>query len=140
MTLAALEAVMRLYRDERAALERIPTLRMISTPVPVLEERAHRLAELIRQSDGQGRLKVEPLPGESQVGGGSLPAQSIETRVVAVSSPAMSTQRIEHTLRHNRPPVIGRIESDRFLLDVRTILVEQMPVIQEAFRRLCETS
>jgi L-seryl-tRNA(Ser) seleniumtransferase len=136
MTLAALESTLRLYRDERKALEQIPTLRMITQSRAIIEERAHQLASLLRRADARGRLSVEVRPGASQVGGGSLPAQDLPTSVVAVSSPALSTQKLEMLLRHNRPPIIGRIESDLYLLDVRTLQPRDLPIVQLAFERL----
>jgi L-seryl-tRNA(Ser) seleniumtransferase len=137
MTLAALESVLRLYRDESQALEAIPTLRMIATPSPVLEGRALQLTSLIREGQRENQvLQIEVLPGFSQVGGGSLPGQTLPTFLVAVHSPYISTSRIEASLRGNKPPVVGRIEADKFLLDVRTIQPDDFPIIRDAFRRL----
>ncbi|MGV8073306.1 MAG: L-seryl-tRNA(Sec) selenium transferase [Syntrophobacteraceae bacterium] len=136
MTLGALEATLRLYRDEREALEKIPTLRMITAPPSVLEERAQRLAALIRDADIGKKFEISVQPGFSQVGGGSLPAHDLNTYVVSVNSSAMSTQRIESAMRAGKPPVIGRIESDRYLLDVRTIQPEEFDIINEAFKKL----
>jgi L-seryl-tRNA(Ser) seleniumtransferase len=134
MTLAALEATLRLYRDERLAMERIPTLRMITTPLPVLEERAHRLASLIGEADTRKALQIKVQSSSSQVGGGSLPAQNLPTYVVAVRSHRMSTRKIELFLRNNTPPIIGRIESDLFLMDVRTLQPNELPILQQAFK------
>jgi len=133
MTLATLEATLRLYRDEAKALKDIPTLRMISFPLTSLEERAHQLAALLKQSHGPDGMHIEVRQSYSQVGGGSLPGQYLPTFVVALGSSSMSTQKIETTLRSNKPPIIGRIESDQYLLDVRTIQPEEFTVIQEAF-------
>lgn len=140
MTLAALESTLRLYRDERQAVTQIPTLRMIALPREVLEERAHRLALALREIDREGALEVEVLAGASQVGGGSLPAQDVSTLVVAVSSRRMSTQKLESSLRGNVPPIIGRIESDRFLMDVRTLQPEDEAIVCAAFERILEGS
>ncbi len=136
MTLAALEAVLRLYRDERQALERVPTLRMITTPVIELDERANQLADILRAGDERKRFDISVQSGFSQVGGGSLPGYDLETRVVAVRSPFMSTRKLESTLRGGKPPIIGRIEADLLLLDVRTLLPDDFGVIQSAFEKL----
>ena len=133
MTLAALEATLRLYRDERRALAEIPTLRMLTVTPAELEERAHRLASLIQEADTRRRLDIQVVPGFSQVGGGALPEQNIETRVVSVRSGTMSTQKIEASLRSRKPPVVGRIEYDRYLLDVRTIREDEFVFIRDAF-------
>lgn len=140
MTLAALEATLRLYRDERQAVAQIPTLRMIAMPLTLLEERARQLASLIREADGHDRLQVQVQPGFSQVGGGALPIQNLSTWTVAVSSAHLSTQAIETRLRANHPPIIGRIEADRYLMDVRTLQPAEFPVIQKACQGLLEKS
>jgi len=138
MTLAALEATLRLYRDERHAVESIPTLGMIALPLPLLEERAHTLVTLLREIDLKGKFEVSVRPCFSQVGGGSLPGQDLPSRAVAVSSSEMSANRMETLLRANKPPIIGRIDSDQYLMDVRTIQPGESVVIRDAFSRIVE--
>ena len=136
MTLAALEATLRLYRDERRALAEIPTLRMLTTPRAVLEERARELAARIIEADIHGKFEVQVVESFSQVGGGALPEQDIPTWAVAVRSGEVSTRKIEASLRSHTPPVIGRIEFDRFLLDVRTLGRDDWIPVRKAFERL----
>ena len=138
MTLAALEVTLRLYRDERQAVANIPTLRMIAAPIEELDRRAHQLVDSIAAADAEKKLSLQVQPGNSQVGGGSLPANDLPSRVVAIHSQALSAQRIEAFLRRNKPPIISRIESDQVLLDVRTLLPGDSPIIQDAFRRLLQ--
>lgn len=136
LTLAALEATLRLYRDEHRAIERIPVLRMIALSTDALNETAQELCSLIRQIDTQRRLVVEVRSSSSQVGGGSLPTQNLPTRVVTVHGTEISAQKIETFLRNNDPPIIGRIESDQFLMDTRTLLPDDLHIIGNAFARL----
>jgi L-seryl-tRNA(Ser) seleniumtransferase len=136
LTLAALEATLRLYRDEALAFARIPTLRMIATPPEILQARAHQLAFQIQEVDGDAQLHIEVQPGFSQVGGGSLPAQNLPTWTVAIHSLQNSTQHIEQRLRSATTPIIGRIESDRYLLDVRTLQEGDSALIVEGFVEL----
>lgn len=138
MTLAALEATLRLYRDDRQALAEIPTLQMIAIPLESLKKQAEDLAQFIRRVDSSGRLQVSVQQNVSQVGGGSLPGQYLPTFVVAVSSPAVTTQQIEARLRSGTPAVIGRIESDQYLLDPRTIQPDELTIIQKAFQDLLD--
>jgi L-seryl-tRNA(Ser) seleniumtransferase len=86
--------------------------------------------------DVEGRLVIEVSPGASQVGGGSLPAQNLPTYVVAVRSDTLSARKMEIDLRHNKPPVIARIESDLYLLDARTLQAHELVLIQQAFQRV----
>jgi L-seryl-tRNA(Ser) seleniumtransferase len=139
MTLAALETTLRLYRDERQALERIPTLRMIALSPDELNGHAEELASAIQEADGKSVLRIEVRRSFSQVGGGSLPAQDLPTFVVAVQSGDFSPNQIEEFLRRNDPPIIGRIESDHFIMDLRTLLPQQIEIIAPAFRRMVET-
>jgi L-seryl-tRNA(Ser) seleniumtransferase len=139
MTLAALEATLRWYRDESQALQQIPTLKMIALSLPELEERARELAGRLQILDPDQRLEIQVAPSFSQVGGGSLPGQDLASYAVAIHPRRMSTQELERRLRSGDPPIIGRIESDRYLLDLRTLLGEDFALIEQAFARLLQT-
>ncbi len=136
MTLAVLEATLRLYRDEHQAFEQIPTLRMIAASESELESRARALAAIIGALPGSQPLDIAVRPGHSQVGGGSLPAQNLPTRLVEVKSRKYTPNRIEQVLRNSDPPVIGRIESDAFLMDVRTMADSDTEPVRLAFEQL----
>ena len=138
MTLAALETTLRLYRDERQALEKIPTLKMLAVSLDELKSRAEELASSIQRAGQKGGLRIEVRQSFSQVGGGSLPAQDLPTFVVAVRSDDLSPDHIEEFLRRNDPPIIGRIESDHFIMDLRTIMPQQIEIIAPAFGRMME--
>ena len=138
MTLAALETTLRLYRDERQALEKIPTLKMLAVSLDELKTRAEELASSIQRAGQNGGLRIEVRRSFSQVGGGSLPAQDMPTFVVAVRSDDFSSDQIEEFLRRNDPPIIGRIESDHFIMDLRTLMPQQMEIIASAFGRMME--
>jgi L-seryl-tRNA(Ser) seleniumtransferase len=139
MTLAALDATLRLYRDERQALEKIPALTMIALSPEELNGRAEQLASAIQGADRKAVFRVEVCRSFSQVGGGSLPAQDLPTFVVAIQSGDFSPNQIEELLRRNDPPIIGRIESDRFIMDLRTLMPQQIEIIALAFGRIVET-
>ena len=138
MTLAALETTLRLYRDERQAIEQIPTLKMLAVSLDELKSRAEELASSIQRADQKGGLRIDVRRSFSQVGGGSLPAQDLPTFVVAVRSDDLSPDQIEEFLRRNDPPIIGRIESDHFIMDLRTLMPQQIEIIATAFGRMTE--
>ena len=138
MTLAALETTLRLYRDERQAFEKIPTLKMLAVSLDELKSRAEELASSIQRAGQNGGFRIEVRRSFSQVGGGSLPAQDLPTFVVTVRSDALSPDKIEEFLRRNDPPIIGRIESDHFIMDVRTLMPQQIEIIAPAFGRMME--
>ncbi len=134
LTLAGLEATLRLYRDEEAAVRAIPTLRMLTTPVEDLEERAHRLVAQVQPVVGQAaQLRVVPCLG--QVGGGSLPGYDINSVAVAVLPQAISPDELEQRLRLGQPAIFVRIYRDQVLLDLRTIQPEELSTVGEALCR-----
>ncbi len=136
MTLAALEATLRLYRDPRHAFASIPTLRMIAASAETLKTRAEELAGRLSSLGLDHKMTVTVEKNVSQVGGGSLPEHHLPTYVVSVQPRKESTTRLEKALRGYSPPIIGRIEADKFLMDVRTLQEKDLEVIEEAFRRL----
>jgi L-seryl-tRNA(Ser) seleniumtransferase len=117
-TLAGLQATLLAYLRGTATRE-IPVWRMIATPVEALAERAQAWAAAL-QSRG---IPAEVVDGESTVGGGSLPGETLPTRLLALSVPSPDT--VAARLRASEPPVVARIERDRLLLDPRTVLPEQ---------------
>ncbi|MBC7253075.1 MAG: L-seryl-tRNA(Sec) selenium transferase [Actinobacteria bacterium] len=132
LTVAALEATLRLYLDPERALSEIPTLAMLTADPETLRGRAQRLAE--RLSSACPDLEIEVTEDVSRAGGGSLPMEDLPTWVVAVNSPRLKVNRLEENLRRCDPPVMGRIKEDRLLLDVRTLRDEELPLVVEAFR------
>jgi L-seryl-tRNA(Ser) seleniumtransferase len=113
MTYAALEATLEEYAAGRAG-ETVPVARMIAMPLEEIGRRAEALAAALATAG----IAAEIVGGESAIGGGSAPGKGLPTRLVAVALPA---ERLEAALRARRPPVIGRIENDRVVLDLRTV-------------------
>jgi L-seryl-tRNA(Ser) seleniumtransferase len=81
-------------------------------------------------------LSIEILDSVSRPGGGSLPLLELPTKCLGVAVKNLSTNTLELEMRRNRPPIIGRIEEDRFILDVRTIRDAEISVIEKAFADL----
>ena len=119
-TLSSLESVLREYLDFEKALRTIPTLRMLTMSAGELKKRALRLARILKKNLGE-KCRSFVLPTVSRVGGGALPEFNIESWAVVLSPTAMSLNIFEKSLRHLPIPIIGRIEDNCFLLDVRTL-------------------
>lgn len=135
LTLAALESTLRLYRDEKAAVATIPTLRLLTTPREVIAGRADRLAA--RLKDGApAEAEVVSLQRSSKAGGGSLPLLELPSVCIGIRVAGLSANAIEKRMRANSPPVIGRIEDDLFLMDLRTIQDDEIDLIKSAFENL----
>ncbi len=126
MTLAALEATLRLYLTPDRAQEEIPTLRMLEAPADTMKSRAALLAERIEKNIPAGCARIEVVPEVSRSGGGSLPMYDIDTFAVQMSFNAGCAQECEEFLiRENHIPVIARIKQEMVLFDVRTILDDE---------------
>ncbi len=124
LTLASLSATLLHYVREEA-LEKVPVWRMISMPLEEIEARAGKWAEGIK-----GARVVE---GFSTIGGGSLPGDTLPTKVVAVTPKrGHAVNELAKKLRTGETPVMGRIEDDLLLLDPRTV----MPDEDEALSRV----
>ncbi len=137
MTLAALEATLRLYLNEARALDEIPGLRMLGAPLDELRQRAEALAERLRAVPGVAR--AEASDDIAYVGGGSLPDQTMRTSVVSVEASAVSDTQLAHRLRTGSPAVMGRLRDGRLVLDVRTVFPADEDALVDAVRRAAVT-
>jgi L-seryl-tRNA(Ser) seleniumtransferase len=137
MTLTAFESTLRLYRDESRAVETIPTLRMLTEPLAVTTARTERLAARLEKMADRG-LEITSAQTVARAGGGSLPLLEIPSRCLRVRLDSLSAQEIERFMRGQPTPIIGRIENDRFVLDLRTVQEDELNAIETAFRKLLE--
>ena len=135
MTLAALEATLRLYRDEDRAVCMIPTLRMLTMQIEELSDRAEKLAEELNAIGGS-RLEIRPIERASKAGGGALPLLELPSNCLRIKVQGMSANKLEFNMRLHTPPIIGRIEDDGFIIDPRTLLDDDLPIIRTAFENL----
>ncbi len=134
-TLAALESILRLYLDERTAVAKIPTLAMIAEPLETVKRRAARLARRIR-SDLADICSVKVTETISRVGGGAMPEQNLSSQAVVLGPSLMTVSRLEKFLRQLEVPVIGRIEDDRMVLDMRTVADDEIPLLAECLQQI----
>jgi len=126
-TLAALQATLLHYLQGQAT-RCIPVWQMISATPDALGQRADRWAAALRESG----VDVGVVDGQSTVGGGSLPGETLPTRLLALRVP--SPDDLASWLRASSPPVVGRIADDALLLDPRTVQSEQDEVLLEVVR------
>jgi len=134
-TLASLEATLRLYLDQDQALTSIPTLRMITVPYADLRRRAAGLRRKIMAVAGRV-LEIDLIDGQSRIGGGALPDEDLKTRLVAIRSADLSVNRLEVWFRSRPTPIIGRIENERLVLDVRTMTGDDFNLVAQAAAEL----
>jgi L-seryl-tRNA(Ser) seleniumtransferase len=116
-----LESTLQAYLLEQ--WDRIPALRMIRMSASEIQQRAANLIE--------GISSAEVVRGESVIGGGSTPDQRLPTWLIAVDGSVMEA---EQRLRRMDPPVVARIENNRLLFDLRTVLPEQEAYLKQAIQ------
>jgi L-seryl-tRNA(Ser) seleniumtransferase len=133
MTLAALEATLRIYRDPAKALHEIPTLKMLAAPLAELRQRAEAFAGRLRQIPGLASLVIED--GAAFVGGGSLPDVALPTAIIALQAREMSEGEFATRLRTATPAVVGRVQDGKLLLDLRTVFESQEDDLLDAINR-----
>ncbi len=130
MTLAALEATLRLYRDPADAMRKLPVLRMLTTPLGELRTRAERLRTALQGVNAEVTLRDET----AYVGGGSLPDIALPTVVVALKPHAVSEGELAATLRHSEPAVLARVQAGEVLLDLRAVFERDTGDLVKALR------
>jgi L-seryl-tRNA(Ser) seleniumtransferase len=145
MTLAALEATLKLYRDPERLAQRLPALRLLTRAETQIRQQAERLLPAVAQALGE-RYRLQVLPCRSQIGSGSLPVDRLPSACIAIGSPTSSKragrlpERLAAALRTLPVPVIGRIEEGQLRLDLRCLdgeeaeaaFLAQLPLLSQA--------
>ena len=132
LSLAALEATLRLYQPPHDPMARIPVLKAIAQSLREVGARAREVADaLVRQP----ALDVDVVDTVAFVGGGSLPQQGLRSVAVTIRAAATSTETLAGRLRAGYPSVIGRISEGRLLLDMRTVHDREAAVVTAAVRK-----
>jgi len=127
LTLAALEATLRLYREPDTARREIPVLRMLTKELDEIK----RAGEALGTGVGP---EADLIPGESEVGGGSFPGTTLKTWLVRIQVSHPSADGLSDRLRAGSPPVITRIVDGHVVLDPRTLSPDQITSTARALR------
>jgi len=115
----------------------IPVLQMLSTPFEELKSRAERIIEELGGHKGSS-LKLELTEGVSKVGGGTVPLVELPTWLIGVSSVRYSADAISQKLRMRSLPVITRIQEERVVIDLRTVLPSEDGELLKALKELVQ--
>jgi len=135
LTLAAMEATLRLFLAPDRLNERHPIYRMLSRTLNELERRGRAIVENVGPSLPKGaRVSVED--GEAQMGSGSVPVETIPSKVVALKTDATALEELARTLRRQSPAIFARIHKDALLFDLRTIQPDEDADVAAAIRAL----
>ena len=120
LTLAALEATLRRYRQSPNIVDEIPTLRAFTRPVAEVRAMGEQLLPKLESVLGKD-FHLSLQDSTSQIGSGALPTEELPTVVITIENAKLSANAIAKRFRQANPPIIGRIQEDKFLLDLRTI-------------------
>lgn len=122
MTLAALEPTLRYYLDEREAVKKIPTLKMIlENPAEALQ-RSSKLVEFLEKNGVKGTL----IETQATVGGGSMPGETIKSSGVVIDGNPVV---LERELRLGTPHIVGIVRNGRFILDTKAIKDSELNIV-----------
>lgn len=132
MTLASLEATLKLYLDEKDALEHIPTLHMISLSKERLFGKADVLKTKLSSLDFDIRIEED----KAEVGGGSYPASYLESVAVKLTHRKLHATEIERKLLEVEIPIITRIKDNSIILDMRTLRTREFDIVKAALEEV----
>ena len=128
MTLAALEATLRLYLDPEQALKEIPTLKMLSQSQDAIKSRCQSLLQKLKESIAD-LAQLEMIPTHTTVGGGALPLAELPGFAIALKPTSLSLNQLSEKLRQCAPPILGRIQDEAFIIDPRTLSGDDDPLL-----------
>lgn len=132
MTIFLLEETLKLYLDEKIAIQKIPTLRMITVSRDELIEKAAAFMDEVKSDT----IDIKLVNGFSQVGGGSMPTEEIPTVLMSIEIPGLSSNELEEKLRLSPDHIVGRIQDNEYLLDPRTLQERDYPLIAKQLQNI----
>lgn len=128
-TATILEMIFHEYLNEEDAMKNIPVLSLITKDIKEIEENAIKLYEKLNVIKDMAKVEIEDCL--SQIGGGSLPTERIKSKCVTILPKNMSTAALEEKLRFGENPVVGRINEDKLILDMRTVLDDEIDILSQ---------
>jgi L-seryl-tRNA(Ser) seleniumtransferase len=132
MTIAALEATLRLYLQPGKLESELPLFRMIAQPLSELRDRGERLLREMHRGEVSLPVALEEAP--AYVGGGSLPDQELVSIAVVVECPPERAESIKRALRCGDPSVFCRLRRNRLEFDLRTLRDEDLAPLARTLR------
>jgi len=130
LTIAGLETTLKMFLNPSALLNQHPTYRMLSTAPGQLVKRGENIRDNVLKTSDSSEISI--IDQKTQMGSGSVPAESIPTKAVHVKPGSKSAEALAADLRHNDPPIFARIQNDAVLLDLRTIQPSEDRIVEDA--------
>jgi L-seryl-tRNA(Ser) seleniumtransferase len=133
LTIAAMEATLRLFLKPEKLTDDHPVYRMFSMTVGEIDKRSKKMVKYLRAEFGE-KAEISLVEGESQVGSGAVPVQTIPTKLLQIIPVDSNVEEKAKELRGFDPPVFTRIHKGAILLDLRTIEAKKDAVVKSALR------
>ncbi len=131
LTYAVLERTLELFLDEQRVINEHPLFQILLKSRAEIQRAAEDLINLVKgQINDDALLRIKPT--QAEVGGGSLATESLDSLAVAIKPKNLTADELARQLRLFRPPILGRVEQDEYLLDFRTIRNDETPIIARA--------
>lgn len=137
LTIAAIEATLRLYLNEKELIEKLPMLRRYTRSIAELREVAEKLANHLRKIFGAA-IRVTVEESTAQIGSGSLPVDTLPSLALNLHSPQISAETLAAYFRAQPIPVIGRVGDERLRFDMRAVFEDELEWIVEAAKGVVE--
>jgi L-seryl-tRNA(Ser) seleniumtransferase len=134
LTLAVIEATLKLFLDEQVAIREVPTLQMLMRNSSEIAREAEDLSAKLKTINDE--MEVTVISGFSQMGSGSLPEQNLATTLVAISSKKTSAELLAKQLRQYSIPIFARIQNEQVLIDPRTLFDGDKEIIIKAMTEI----
>ncbi|MFP4199304.1 MAG: L-seryl-tRNA(Sec) selenium transferase [Halanaerobium sp.] len=134
-TLAALEATLKLYRNFEEAVEKIPTLKMLTESDEKVKKRAQKLLNNLAENDNFS-FKIEK--DTARIGGGSYPLTEIKTYILTVDSDLISAEKLAYKLRQAEMPIFSRIKNQKLIIDLKTVQEKEIKILAGEINQVLE--
>lgn len=131
LTLAALETTLRLYLDRKDAIKNVPLLRMLDAEATGAEQRCKQLLDSLQ---GKVAAEIEMIEDFARVGGGAMPLAELRGHALAILPENLTLEQLAYQLRTGTKPVMGRLQDERFLINLRAVTDEQMMDLTDALQ------
>lgn len=135
LTIAALEATLKLYLNEDNLTEKLPMLYRCTRSIDELRIITEKLGTLLVQIFGAA-IGVTIEESHAQIGSGSLPIETLPSLAIVLQSRNISAEALAESFRSQSMPVIGRTQDNRFWMDVRTIGEQELDWIVDAAKNV----
>ena len=134
-TAAVLDETVRLYKESEK--QKIPVLEMTSRSLEQMEQMADALLKSLEHEAGD-HVQLQIIDTLGTTGGGSMPGKDLPGKGLSIRSSRYSVMEIEERLRHSEPPVIGKIEKDQVVLDMRPIFPGEMKELTQIIKKVLD--